>query len=96
MIRNLTQKDKHRFTLEWIDGKITDLRLSDVQRHCTCARCRDAGAKLVVDEDVEATRIVSVGGYALQIFFTRGCSKGIYPFELLRLIGERHETEQTL
>ncbi|MBI2811421.1 MAG: DUF971 domain-containing protein [Candidatus Melainabacteria bacterium] len=69
--------------MEWTDGKIIDYRLSDVQRHCNCARCEK---EKTVDEDVKALRIASVGTYALQIFFTKGCSKGIYPFSLLRKI----------
>jgi DUF971 family protein len=89
-IRAIRQKDRHWFTIEWSDGKISDYRLSDLQRQCVCARCRDekTGKQLIdpseIDDDVEAVRIVSIGSYALQIFFTRGCSKGIYPFWLLR------------
>jgi DUF971 family protein len=93
LIRAVRQKDRHRFTIEWTNGKISDYRLCDLQRQCTCARCRDeqTGKMKInpadIDEDVEAMRIVSVGNYALQIYFTKGCSKGIYPFWLLRQIG---------
>jgi DUF971 family protein len=89
-IQKIRQKDRHQFTIEWTDGKISNYRLCDLQRQCACARCRDeqTGETLVdpaqIDEDVEALRIVSVGNYALQIFFTKGCSKGIYSFCLLR------------
>lgn len=92
-IKTIEQKDRHRFTIEWTDGKIDDYRLSDLQRQCTCARCRDelTGEIIVdpaaIDDDVEALRIVSVGSYALQIYFTKGCSKGIYSFWLLRKMG---------
>jgi DUF971 family protein len=89
-IRTIRQKDHHWFTIEWSDGKISDHRLSELQRQCPCARCHDekTGKQLMdpskIDDDVKASRIVSVGNYALQIFFTKGCSKGIYPFWLLR------------
>lgn len=89
-IRSIRQKGPHRFTIEWTDGKLSEYRLCDLQRICTCARCRDeVTGQMRVDpatiaEDVEAFRIVSVGRYALQIFFSKGCSKGIYPFWLLR------------
>ncbi len=92
-IRTISQKDNHRFTIEWSDGRIFDYRLSQLQRNCTCAKCRDevtGGIKIdpsSVDENVEALRIASVGRYALQIDFTKGCSKGIYSFKLLRLLG---------
>ena len=37
-----------------------------------------------VDENVRATKLWSVGRYALQIAFTSGCSQGIYHFSYLR------------
>lgn len=89
-IRAIRQNDHHQFTIEWTDGKIDVYRLSDLQRQCTCAQCRDemTGKMNIdpeqIDENVEATRISSVGNYALQIHFTQGCSKGIYSFEMLR------------
>lgn len=95
LIKAIAQKDHHQFTIEWTDGKICNYRLCDIQRHCICARCRDekTGKMKIhpaeIDDDVEATRIVSVGSYALQIYFTKGCSKGIYPFWLLRQIGSK-------
>jgi len=89
-IRTIRQKDHYWFTIEWSDDRISHYRLSELQRHCPCARCRDekTGKPLIdpskIVDDVGASRIVSVGNYALQIFFTKGCSKGIYPFWLLR------------
>ena len=40
-------------------------------------------------DEVEALQIVNVGRYALKIDFTKGCSRGIYPFSLLRSLGEK-------
>jgi DUF971 family protein len=94
-IRAISQKDRQQFTIEWTDGKIYRYRLCDLQRQCTCARCRDehTGKMKInpadIDEYVEALRIVSIGSYALQIYFTKGCSKGIYPFWLLRQLGQK-------
>jgi DUF971 family protein len=91
-IRKIFQKDQYRFTIEWTDGKISDYRLSDLQRQCTCAQCQDekTGQPLVspdsIDNGVQAVRIVNVGRYALRIDFTKGCSKGIYSFSLLRTL----------
>jgi ATP-binding protein involved in chromosome partitioning len=81
-IREIRQKDDRGFTIEWSDGKISDCHLGQVQSQCPCARCR--GEKPQIDRDVKASRILSVGNYAVQVFFTTGCSKGIYPFWLLR------------
>jgi DUF971 family protein len=91
-IKAIYQKDCYQFTIEWTDGKIFDYLLSEIQRHCACVRCIDQKVALKSScDDVEAARIVSVGDYALQIYFTKGCSKGIYSFELLRKIGSKHE-----
>jgi DUF971 family protein len=99
-IRIIRQKDHYWFTIEWSDGKVSDYHLSSLQRHCPCARCRDerydraqssAEERPPLDDNVTATRIVSVGNYALQIFFTKGCSKGIYPFRLLRQVHHKYE-----
>ena len=90
LIRKIFQKDQYRFTIEWTDGKIIDYRLSDLQRQCPCAKCRDekTGRYLVdpavIDENVEAVKIESVGRYGLRIDFTSGCSRGIYSFLFLR------------
>ncbi len=81
------QVDRYHFALVWADGSESRYRLSWVQRRCPCVRCREAKEKkqrLVVDDDVLAESIVSVGRYALQIAFTSGCSQGIYPFGLLK------------
>jgi len=96
-IRAIQQKDPHRFTIEWSDGIISEYRLCDLQRICSCARCRDekTGQTLMdpssVPDDLRALRITSVGRYALQIFFSTGCSKGIYPFKLLRGMSLKRE-----
>ncbi|HEY2811501.1 MAG TPA: DUF971 domain-containing protein [Rhabdochlamydiaceae bacterium] len=89
-IRKIFQRDQYRFTIEWTDGRISHYKLSDVQRQCLCAQCRDemTGRSLIspalVDEEVGAVEIVNVGRYALKITFTNGCSRGIYSFALLR------------
>lgn len=88
----ISKNDGERFTIEWRDGTIGHYQLSEIQKCCPCADCCDevTGVRKVdpnvVEENVKALRISSVGRYALQFTFTSGCSKGIYPFELLRKI----------
>ncbi len=89
-IRKIYQKDNYTFTIEWCDGKISDYRLNDLQNKCPCAQCTDeiTGKRLVkeshIDPNVRAKRVVSIGRYALRIDFTKGCSTGIYSFDMLR------------
>lgn len=90
LIRRLRLTSPTCLAIEWADGKLSEFRLCDIQRLCTCAACRDelTGqmriASDTIADDVKALRVVSVGRYALQIYFSSGCSKGIYPFKLLR------------
>lgn len=89
-VRSIVQKDRCTFTIQWTDGIISDYKLHELQKSCTCARCRDEKTgeslkdPLTLKEDVQAYRIFSVGRYALKVDFTSGCSKGIFTFSFLR------------
>jgi len=90
LIKSIQQKDNHSFTIEWSDRKIQEYRLSDLQRHCPCAKCFDTNTNrrktdaATVNDDVKGLRIKNVGRYAIRIEFTTGCSTGIYSFAMLR------------
>lgn len=89
-IKKIYQKNNSVFTIEWIDGKISDFQLSELQKNCTCARCVDekTGQRLVdaslIVPNLTAKRIYNVGRYALKIEFASGCSRGIYPYSWLK------------
>jgi len=89
-IKEIKQKDNYSFSILWTDGKAVDYRLSDLQKLCPCANCVDesTGERKnnpdLVDEQVRAVKVQSVGRYAVRITFTSGCSLGIYSFEDLR------------
>lgn len=94
-VRSISQKDNHTFVIQWSDGKTHQFRLSELQKKCPCANCIDesTGKRLLdeamVNENVRAARILSVGRYALRIQFTSGCSTGIYEFDRLYRMGEK-------
>jgi DUF971 family protein len=94
LISRIYQKGDHVFTIEWADGRIFDYTLADLQKNCPCARCRDekTGRPLIapssLDPEVRAVRIYNLGRYALQIEFTKGCSRGVYTFAFLREWGK--------
>ncbi len=89
LIKGIEQKDDWSFIIEWNDGLIKEYRLSELQKKCPCAGCVDemTGAQILdpatVKDDVRAVKIVSVGRYAIRIFFTSGCSHGIYSYDFL-------------
>jgi ATP-binding protein involved in chromosome partitioning len=82
-IKKIFQVDNYSFQIVWMDEKKSVFRLSYLQRHCPCLRCKETSS-IAADEEVKATKIQNVGTYALSIAFTSGCSKGIYTFPFLR------------
>ena len=94
-VRKIYQKSNSVFTIEWIDGKTADYRLSDLQKNCNCARCVDekTGERLIdpslISDQLTARRIFSVGRYALKVEFSSGCSRGIYPYSWLKALASQ-------
>ncbi len=86
LVRDIKQEDNFTFAIEWSDGKTCHYRLSDLQKCCPCASCHEIKDK-IINRDVQAKRIVTIGRYALRIEFTSGCSSGIYGYDMLRSIG---------
>ena len=89
-IHAIKQLDNHTFQIDWIDGTVSQYRLSELQKNCPCASCVDetTGRRIKpaqsINENVQADNIQSVGRYALKIRYTSGCSTGIYSLEMLR------------
>ena len=67
--------------LRWPDGDAA-LSASDLRAACRCGGCRSAGAPL--DPSVQLRGVEPVGQYAVQLLFTDGHDRGIYPWSLLR------------
>lgn len=90
LVREIDQIDKHTLGIKWVDGHESRWRLSHLRRRCPCASCIDEWTNEPilkpgdVDENILATRVESVGRYALVINFTDGHTTGIYSFGLLR------------
>ena len=72
--------------LRWPDGseaRITHARLRAV---CPCSAClaqRRAGIDVDADDAVRLAAIEPVGAYALNLAFSDGHRRGIYPYEML-------------
>lgn len=85
-IEKIEQINKTTFSIVWSDRRVDFFHLKDLQRLCPCQRCcgkRETGHNEDTQE-VKVLKIMSVGNYALRIFFASGCSEGIYSFEFLR------------
>lgn len=82
--------DDAGLAIGWPDGTRQTASPRDLRLSCRCAACRDeATGKPLLDPaavplDVAATRIWSVGNYAIGVEFSDGHNSGIYTFEVLR------------
>ena len=76
-------------TLQWQD-RSTSLAASVLRGHCRCAPCQSArlrGASPSPDV-VALVDALPVGHYAVQLRFSDGHDRGIYPWAYLQELGE--------
>ncbi|WP_445178553.1 DUF971 domain-containing protein [Pseudomonas sp. McL0111] len=71
--------------LSWPDGRESVLNHAELRRQCPCSQCRAfrlRGSTPMVDERV---RIIELNpqGYGLQLVFSDGHERGIYPWPYL-------------
>jgi DUF971 family protein len=89
-IQQIDQENGQTFSIRWSDQLVQKFLLGHLQQNCPCAGCaakKNGEQAIEVHPSVIATRIASVGRYAIKIHFSSGCSAGIYDYELLRKIG---------
>lgn len=75
-----------RLDLSWPDGSASSWTHAALRAACPCAECRArrrAGQAMAVDDQVRIAAIEPVGAYGLNLGFTDGHARGIYPFEVL-------------
>lgn len=81
----IIHEDRYHFSIVWSDGKKSFYRFSDLQSFCPCIEClQKKGEEKGQALEAEGEKLVSVGNYGIQVVFSHGCSKGIYPFSLLK------------
>ena len=84
--------------IKWEDGSESFILLEKLRRHCPCAGCKgevDVMGNVYKNPDrplppaaFQLTRILHVGGYAVQPVWADGHATGIYSFEYLKRVGE--------
>jgi len=83
--------------LRWIDGDVV-LKAAGLRAECRCAQCRAAargGHVSSVDRSLTLTHAEPVGQYALQLVFSDGHARGIYPWSLLRELSQVAERAES-
>lgn len=87
-------KDRRSVRLVWDDGRQTVLLTRALRQGCPCAGCVDEWTSQrtldvnQVSEDIALVSVSPVGNYALTFSFSDQHSTGIYPFSLLRSLGD--------
>jgi DUF971 family protein len=72
--------------LSWADGSSATWSHAALRAACPCAECRArrrAGLVVEADARVRIAAIEPVGSYGLNLVFTDGHKRGIYPFGML-------------
>ena len=74
-------------TIEWSDGTADAVSCRLLRERCMCAHCRSArqkGSSIEPADDITVTEAVPYGPNAVQLVFSDGHSRGIFPFAYLR------------
>ncbi|RQP23200.1 DUF971 domain-containing protein [Piscinibacter terrae] len=71
-----------RLDIRWPDGT-TALSATALRSACRCGRCRGADA-LTMADDLSLVDVAPAGTYGLQLIFSDGHDRGIYPWPMLR------------
>jgi DUF971 family protein len=90
--REIRLKRRERLLqLTWADGRVDSLGCLVLRRACACSSCTHAArspALRLIDADLALERVELFGVSGLQLFFSDGHSRGVYPWRYLRELGE--------
>jgi prepilin-type processing-associated H-X9-DG protein len=83
--------DRNRLRLAWPNGERAEVSAERLRAACRCAWCTRAridGAFPAGFDRVAIDRLVPIGGYAVNIAFSDGHARGIYPWPYLRTLAQ--------
>lgn len=82
-------EDGRRMRLIWSDGSTDDLTARELRLHSRDARSQrdhlDGGGD-PADDDISIVEVMPIGRYAVNLRFSDGFDRGIYPWTFLRKI----------
>lgn len=80
-------------TIHWDDGAKQQLRASFLRQQCQCATCSSLrnrrNESIATGESLRITEIAPVGNYAMQLIFSDGHARGIFPWQFLRQLRDK-------
>jgi DUF971 family protein len=83
--------DRSRLRLEWSNGEQAEVLAGNLRGACRCAWCTRAridGNFGAPPEAIAIDRLMPIGDYAINIAFSDGHARGIYPWPYLRLLAQ--------
>ncbi|MBK5553085.1 MULTISPECIES: DUF971 domain-containing protein [unclassified Pseudomonas] len=78
-------QNKQQLRLNWPDGREQLLDHAELRRQCPCSQCRAfrlQGLTVKVDSRIRVVEL-NPQGYGLQLIFSDGHERGIYPWPYL-------------
>lgn len=72
--------------LHWPDGEVVCLSHALLRDACPCSECRArrrAGQTIQSSASIRLTGVEPVGAYGLNLVFSDGHRRGIYPYQML-------------
>jgi len=82
-------RSRQQLRLQWPDGREQVLGHAQLRRQCPCSQCRAfrlRGLNPLVDDRVRVIEL-NPQGYGLQLVFSDGHERGIYPWAYLVQLG---------
>lgn len=87
-------EDLTRLTMRWLDGPSSELSaqiLRQEARDAASVRARYDHGPFAAPDSLQITALEPVGGFGVNIHFSDGHDRGIYPFVYLKELSERFD-----
>lgn len=85
------RKAQRMLELTWPDGAQSRISCLTLRRACACYNCQriqQTGALTLIDAEVGVNRLELSGISGLQLYFSDGHFRGLYPWAYLRDLGD--------
>ncbi|HWT55126.1 MAG TPA: DUF971 domain-containing protein [Rhodocyclaceae bacterium] len=85
------RRQSHLLEIEWEDGEVSRLAHAQLRARCRCATCeqqRRSGHPPKTQSEIELVGITPVADQGLNLAFSDGHARGIYPWAYLRELGD--------
>jgi DUF971 family protein len=85
-------KDRRSLSIEWDSGEVQELSALSLRQHCrssNAVRAQLDETQAIAPSDLRIVSTELIGSYALNISFSDGERRGIYPWAYLREIAAK-------